>query len=455
MSGMRALLVAALVSLALVAAGCGSARSSTGGAGDRLGSDAAKLVPADALALVAIDTDQSSEQAQRLDALTRDLPVRAKLLATITKALRAKGLDYARDVKPALGPEVDVAVLKIENGKPDAIALARPDDQSKLEALATKFDTATEHYTVQRVGDWSVVADSPDAFAAVRAAEKGNSLADASAYSSATDALPADMLARVFVTGRTLAQLPAGLRALVGTGSRPDWIAASIAADDNALTIRLAKSPAPANRSAGSNLIGEVPSGAMLAVCFRGHGVTPAGLRQMAGGKLQRRLGLSRADVAALASGPGVLYASAGALLPVFGLELRPKDPDAALAALRKVATKLQGLANGALVLVVRREGGSVFLADSKTAIDDLRGSGPKLVDDPPFKDAVDAAGGGTAVAYADVQQLLPFVQSLGQLVGAQVPKELLDSLDQVGTVVAVARRSNGVAALDIRVAKR
>src|SRR5205823_12673614 len=147
----------------------------------------------------------------------------------------------------------------------------------------------------------------------------------------------------------------------------------SIAADDNALTIRLAKSPAPANGSAGSNLIGEVPSGAMLAVCFRGRVVTAAGLRQMAGGgKLQSRLGLSGADVAALASGPGVLYASAGALLPVFGLELRPKDPDAALAALRKVATKLQGLASGALVLVVRREGGSVFLADSKTAIDDL-----------------------------------------------------------------------------------
>ena len=142
-------------------------------------------------------------------------------------------------------------------------------------------------------------------------------------------------------------------------------------------------------------------------------------------------------------------------MLPVIGAELRPKDPAAALAALHKLAARLQRAATGALTLIVRREGDRVFVADSGSAIDDLTGSGPKLVDDPPFKDAVKAAGGGTPIVYADVPQLLPFLQSFVQLLGAGVPQSLVDDLGHVGTVVAVGRRAGTVGELDVRIARR
>jgi hypothetical protein len=448
---MRVLIVAALASLALVAAGCGAARSSTAGGGADLGSDAAQLVPANALAFVSLDTDEGSDQFKQLDRLTRGLPARADLIAAIDKALAAKGLDYARDVKPALGAELDLAVLKIENGKPEAIALARPDDEAKLRALASKLDRGGEHYTVERVGDWSVVADSADAFAAVRAAEGGRSLGDTGGYSAASEALPSELLARVYATGRAVDLVRARLPLLPATGSRPDWIAASLVTEGDALRIRLAK--VPAGTAVDPSLLGQVPSGAILAFSFQGAPGAAAQLRRVTGGRL---LGLGPAGLAALVSGPGVVYVRAGsAILPVFGAELRPKDPEAAVAALGRIAARVQRKSGGALVLVVRRDGGRIFVADSQAAIDDLRGSGPKLVDDPPFKDAVAAAGGGTPLLYADVQQLLPLVQLAGGILGVHLPKAVGDSLAFAGTVVAVARQSGGVAQLEVRIAKR
>jgi len=52
--------------------------------------------------------------------------------------------------------------------QPEAVAIVRPTDVSKLQALAKKFDQGTEHYTVENIGGWSVVADSAASFQAVR-----------------------------------------------------------------------------------------------------------------------------------------------------------------------------------------------------------------------------------------------------------------------------------------------
>jgi hypothetical protein len=263
--------------------------------------------------------------------------------------------------------------------------------------------------------------------------------------------LPSELLARVYATGRAVDLVRARLPLLPATGSRPDWIAASLVTEGDALRIRLAK--VPAGTAVDPSLLGQVPSGAILAFSFQGAPGAAAQLRRVTGGRL---LGLGPAGLAALVSGPGVVYVRAGsAILPVFGAELRPKDPEAAVAALGRIAARVQRKSGGALVLVVRRDGGRIFVADSQAAIDDLRGSGPKLVDDPPFKDAVAAAGGGTPLLYADVQQLLPLVQLAGGILGVHLPKAVGDSLAFAGTVVAVARQSGGVAQLEVRIAKR
>ena len=47
------------------------------------------------------------------------------------------------------------------------------------------MNTDLKHYTVEEIGGWSVVADAQDVFARVRAAENGQSLADADTFSAA------------------------------------------------------------------------------------------------------------------------------------------------------------------------------------------------------------------------------------------------------------------------------
>ena len=459
--GVRALPAAALAALALVAAGCGAGRAATVGS-STIGAGAAKLVPADALALVSLDTDTNSQQLQQLDQLTSGLAARSALLDKVSAALAKHGLDYTKDVKPALGPEVDLAVLGVTNGKPEAIALTQSTDQSKLSSLAATFDSGGDHYTVQQVGGWSVVADSADAFAAVQAASNGSSLAGTSGYAAAGSALPGAAIARLYVAKSALASLPGS------SGTKPSspagWVGAALTAESGALQLQIAR-PASSTASTAGSLLGDVPSGAVFAASFRGNGMLAKSLTALAGrsggaaakpkeqGK-GKGLGLAPGALAPLASGDAAVYLRPSGLIPIFGLELRPQDPAAAETALKTVAAKLEQRAGGALTLIVRRQGDRVYAADSAQAISDLRGTGPKLVHDAAFTAAVKAAGGGQPLVYADVPQLLPFVQALGPALGAQVPKELVDSLGHLGTVVAVTRSDATAHRLVIRLTR-
>ena len=88
----------------------------------RLGaSPARQLVAPGALALRRRSTaTSSSSQWQQLDELAQKFPASDKALARIELALAKQGVDYENDVKPALGPEIDVA------GRPRAPVPRRP-----------------------------------------------------------------------------------------------------------------------------------------------------------------------------------------------------------------------------------------------------------------------------------------------------------------------------------------
>jgi hypothetical protein len=408
MAAMRAFAAAALAFLALVVAGCGGSSSQVAQAGNVAG-DAATLVPSDAKAFVAVNADLSSQQWQRVDALTKNFPARAKLIAKLLD-----GLDLQKDVAPALGPEVDFAVL----GKQEVVAFTKPDDESKLSALAAKLSKGDERYTVQQIGGWSVVADSQDAFARVRAGQSGQSLGETSAFQGAWSAAAGDGIARAY------AVVP-----------RTDWVAARISADSDALRIDAVLQPSRALPAlAPRSLLGDVPSGAALAVAFRGTGEL---LKQLPATKLPLK------QLAPLLAGGGVLYARPAGLIPEIALELVPKDPQAAIASahalLRSLAPKL-----GPLKLTAQLSGAKLVIADSPAAVTALR-NGPKLVGDAAFKDAIKAAGvpaQTTFLAYADVPQLAPFVPVLVQGLTGKAPDPALgENLAHVGPVVAWGTR--------------
>jgi hypothetical protein len=431
MGSMRAALAALALGFLLVAAGCGSSTAAT----KTSSSDAASLVPASALAYVSAEANLDSQSWQ----------VVTDLFGPI-----GTGLDYKRDIHPALGDRLNLAVLGVTNGRPEAVAIVKPTDEAKLQALAKKFDQGNEHYTVEHVGDWSVVADSAAAFKAVRDASSGNSLADSADFKSAMSQVGDSGLATAYASGSGAAQLPAKLRAFVRVLGSPRWVAAGITADKSALhlDVRAAGATSPAGYKPA--LLRDVPSGAILAVSFKDVNQLLARIQAepTLGASLPQFLnGLHSLD------GEGVLYLLQGTLLPVITLEVQPADPDAAAKSLRAVAAKAAKM----LPLHVERRGNKVLLTNAAAGVGPGSGS---LVDDQPFKDALAAADVPdqvTWLAYADIQRLAPILQALASLTGnGQSKPSTTMKLEKFGTLVAFgATNSGSTSRLEVRLTTR
>jgi hypothetical protein len=423
---MRAAVAAALAAcFLLVAAGCGSSTAATG----QRGGDAAQLVPANALAFVSADTNLDSAQWGTVKDLFGPIEL-------------PKGLDYQADVKPALGDELNVAVLGVDNGKPEAVALHKPDDTAKLSKLAATFDQGSEHYTVQQIGGWSVVADSADAFQAVRDASSGTSLADDAEYKTATSQLGDGALATAYATGKGAQALPEQLRALLRVGGSPQWVAARLTTEDDAVRIDARDSSAAGATSYKPTLLRDVPSGAILAVSFKDVNELLARVRSEPA--LRTSLPPFLTELNGI-SGEGVLYVAPSSILPVVTLEVRPHDPAAAAKSLRAVARRV----GNSLPFHVTQEGTKVLLTNAAA---NQRSSG-SLVDDQRFKDALAAAdvpGDVTWLAYADVPRLAPLLQAFSALLGPG-QKSSSPKLEKVGTVIAYGARMGSISRLVVR----
>ena len=132
-----------LALLSLLAAGCGSKSStpSTGGGSTPAG---ASMVRAGVARLrVGRQRSLGSSQWQQLaDKLAQKFPGRDQAVAMLNQELAKQGVDYQRDVKPAVGPEVDLAVVLA--GTPASstkeVLLTKPEDAGKFKALVTKLN---------------------------------------------------------------------------------------------------------------------------------------------------------------------------------------------------------------------------------------------------------------------------------------------------------------------------
>ena len=119
---------------------------------------------AGSLAFVSIDSDTSSSQWKQLDELAQKFPDRDELLAQLKQQLSAQGVDYDTDVKPALGPELDVAVVSAgDESSAKPVALTKPDDPAKFKALVAKLnakDSSGERAVYREVDGWYALSDS-------------------------------------------------------------------------------------------------------------------------------------------------------------------------------------------------------------------------------------------------------------------------------------------------------
>jgi hypothetical protein len=386
---MRAALAAALAAgLLLVASGCGSSNAAT----SSISSDAASLVPASALAYVSADANLNADAWKGIEKLTGPLK-----------------FDSA-----AVGDQLNIAVLGVEQGNPEAIAIVKPKDEAKLQALASKFDKGSEHYTIQKIDGWSVVADSADAFQEVREAAASTSLADKQEFKQALSQLDGNAVAFAYADGALAKQLPANVQPLVGS---PRWFTAQLRGDKNELRLD-AHAVGWAAVAYKPTLLRDVPSGSILVVSFRNASQLPfAFLKPYVKG----------------INGEGVFYIVPGAILPVVTLEVRPSNPAAAMATFHKVAKQI----GNNLPVNVQRHGGKVVLTTAQAG---LGTGGKSILDDKAFKDALAAADVPNEVswlAYADVQRLAPLAEAFSSLFQKNGSKAQLKLPQDLNTLTA------------------
>jgi hypothetical protein len=465
---MRVLVAAMLAALAAAATGCGGSVGA--------GGDAAALAPDNSLAFVSIDTSLDSDQWHALDRLTDKFPIKAKAIELLRTRLREDaGVDFDRDVRPALGDEFDVAVFKSPAGKVDAVGMLQPRDEQKLSDLIAKADKATadgKPTLHERVNGWTVLADNRTAIDTVKAAARGHSLTDVGSYHDAMDSVPEDALVKAYVNGAELTKLiPESGMLAASKAARLNWVALRATAHDNGVEVAFAskgtgETPAPYR----PKLLREVPSDAILYVSLKGLDRTLKQLLSSPGvnffvGVLEEQLGFRLQALEPVLADEGAFWMRPGTPLPDIALDLEEKDPAAALATLTKLARGIArltgthvvkktttagtvtvldlGRASVYLVALPKR----VLLTNSVAAISDVKAGGPSLEHDPTFRHALAEANAPdktVGLAYVNLKKAVDVALGYASLAGAHVPPEVRANLEPLRAFVAYGAKDDG-----------
>ena len=392
----------------------------------------AEVAPASTAAFVALDTNMSSAQWQALDGLFAKFPGYDKIVADLRQGFDQKtGLSWSNDVKPALGPEVDVALLPtVSGGKPDAVLLTQPSDPAKLAALLQKRSTSGGPAPVSaRVGGWSVVGDSRAAIDAVTGAT--SHLAADPAYQDATARLEQNALVNAYANGAQARQLLSALGNADTGGGKLVWAAGDAVASSDGLKLdAFLHRDGAAPQAYSPTLLDRIPAGALAVVDFQaGNSADSAAQVPVS------PIGAALSKIASTLGGETALYVSPGSPLPSLTLVTHPSDPQAVLRALNDALSAAGKAAGGSgtggfslgsilggLQLSHADVGDALVVSTSQQAVDAFSGAGPKLSADATFQDAQQVSGmpdQTTGFAYVDLKGALPLVRGLAALAGA------------------------------------
>jgi ABC-type glycerol-3-phosphate transport system substrate-binding protein len=471
------------LALAALLAGCGSS-STTSSSGGSIPAGA-HVIRAGVLAFVAVDSDTGSDQWQQLDKLAQKFPGRDKAVAQLEQKLTAHGVDYEHDVKPALGPELDVAAVSGgTNASTAAVALTKPDDPDKLKALVAKLNAKNGKVVYREVDGWYALSNSQDAI--TQALQGNGPLADDPDFKQAMGKLPGDALAKVYVDGQRLNEIVKRSASQSGSGlessalglDKLKYFAVSASAEDDGVRLKGASSGGPAGSADfASALLGGVPSDAFAFVGFDGQ-ETADQIEQLekdpqaaaAFAQVERVIGVSYDQVlSSLLGGEVAFYARAGVGIPELTLALAPKDASAALKTLDTIAAHLaarsgghveSGTQGGHAVKTLNLGNfavhygsvdGKVLITSGPTGIADY-GQGDHLSDSADFKEAKDAAGMPDSTGgflYVDVKDALPLLEGLASLSGRSLPSSTTDNLRPLRSVLAWSNASGETRTFD------
>ncbi len=473
----RRLVLGLLVALCLVpVAGCGG--------GSSAGEGAAGIVPASVPVYISVDTDFEGDQIAQARELLARFPGSAGALAMLESELEADGdVDFDQDIRPALGPTLDVAVLEVprNGGEGSAVVLLQPEDPAKLDALLERSPTDSRPVTAEVEG-WTVLAEEQAELDSFEAAREGDSLESSDAFDDAMDGLAEDALVRAYVAPEAVREaLPTEgmsglpqLDQLVGLGG----LGMAVSAEERGFQLESAAVTEQELEGFEPELPDRLPAGALAYFGFGDLATAgrealnklgeqnPEFDRQLA--QLEFALGLSLdEDLLPLIEQEGAiaLYpGAAGSDLPSIVTALKVDDETEALATIDRIFERVTQFApditpptrsevGGVEVREVSLPQGSafyggadgmIFATNDSDLITQLTGDGETLADDPVFGEArelADVPDEVESLAYVNFDDGIGYALSLAEDSGQSIPPQVSENLEPLSSFVLYSTR--------------
>jgi Protein of unknown function (DUF3352) len=438
----------------VAAAGCG------GGAKSGSSSSAgASLVRSGAIAYIAIDSDTGSDQWKQLDALAKKFPGRDLAIAGLESKLGEQGVSWEDDVKPAVGPEVDVGVVGTSQSNASFALLTQPKDEGKFKALVNKMNAKSSDSPAvyRKVGDWYALSQSQQMIDRVLASKDAKTLADDSAFKEGQSKLTDAALVKAYVNTKALNSLiQASPRRASPYGSvsptlaKLDSLSAALSAEDDGVRVHGATvGQDVTGGSYASELLAQAPADALAFLTFRGGSQTSTSLGQI-GGALQSTLGVTGKQIAALFENESALWVRPGAVIPEVTAILQPDHTAAGMVTLDKLAAALAASAGatvhqrtldfGQFAIHYGPVGGKIVITNAPGGVAGAASSGEKLPSGADFSEAKSAAGlpdSTSGFVYIDLKNAIPLIEGFAALSGENVGSSMTQNLRPLRSFLA------------------
>jgi hypothetical protein len=455
-------------SLVLTLSACGGTTesASTGGAG---------LVPAGVPVFLALDTDPASPQRKLLEQLAAKFPDERAALARAKQELQKQGLDWNKEVEPALGSELDVVLLDLDDAGDNTVVLLQPADDGAFKRVVAQANAHGSKVVYDDFHGWKVLAETRvlvDRFESMSDAAQRTLDQDRS-FRSAMSSTPTDALVKAYVDGRKVMSkidnsVGSGQQTFVRDLGSLDWAALSLAAKPNGIGLDATVhgtpgslfGPAKTGRPFAARLPATAPGDAVLYYTFHGAGGIFSSLDESS--PFAARLGpfakvLSR--IGSLLEGENALYVRppASGRLPEVTLVTEPRRGvsgratlDRIVAAYRKqlgvlprhgtvAGTPASTLGFGKVALSWADVGGKLVISDLPSGIAAVKSPGKPLAANAAFQDALHSAGMPAKThgfLYVDVRAGTGLVERLS---GTKLPAAVSRNLKPLRSAVEYA----------------
>jgi hypothetical protein len=424
---------------------------------------------------VALDTDLSSSQWRAVDELSSKFPDKQKAVDAINQQLLKKGLDWNRDLKPALGSEIDVVTLDFAH--PDeTVALMQPKDEGAFERAVKKGNAGdpSSKLVYEKFHGWTLMSDKQKAIDAFKQASDAakRTLSEDKNFSAAMSKA-GDGILRAYVNG---ASVMATARKFMGPDAGSyfkklgtlDWLLMTLRAKSDGIAWDTTVHGTPgkafknvnAHASNGS-LQKAVPKDALLYLAFHGSKGMLGGLgdnpvMQQFGAK---GLGDALQQVGRILEGENALYVRAAGTKDVpevtfiaahgggfdgaaaldrvlnrFAKELGSRPQRTTIAG---VPARVIGA--GPIAVRYANVKGRLVITDLPSGIVFAKNGGKTLADSREYQDAARSSGlpaSPQVVLYVDIHSTIPVIDRFG---GARIPAGVQRNLKPLRSAVEYA----------------